>query len=89
VAELGAMLTQVPDRVDDLPELAETGWPFPILMALERLNESEQRYVQDYLNVFEAFIHFHFVTLASQFYWALPTDNSARLADELRAGLFA
>ncbi len=56
-------------------------------MALERLNESEQRYVQDYLNVFEAVIHF--VTLASQFYWALPTDSSARLADELRAGLFA
>jgi tetratricopeptide (TPR) repeat protein len=87
VAELGAMLAQVPDRVEDLPDLAETGWPFPIHLALERLSESEQRYVQDYLNAFEAFIHFHFVTLASQFYWALPTDNSARLSDELRAGL--
>ena len=32
VAELGAMLAQVPEIADNLPDIAESGWPFPILM---------------------------------------------------------
>jgi hypothetical protein len=58
-------LGQFPE-VEDMPL---SGWPYPIQAALDRLQENDG--ISDHINLFEAFVHFHFVALSSQFYWSL------------------
>ena len=82
--QLQQLLTQVPAAARS--EIANTDWPFPVSNALQRLEQSRCT-LQDYLNVFEAFIHLHFVTLASQFYWAFAQQKLTATPDELQAGL--
>jgi hypothetical protein len=69
-AQLLRLLNKVPAIKGDLPKIKRKGWPLPVQTALQNLKNCPQRYVQEYINLFEAFIHLHFVTLASQFYWA-------------------
>jgi len=73
---------QIPDIKGDLLEIDDTDWPFPVYQALQHSNT-----LQDYLNVFEAFIHLHFVTLASQFYWTVTQQQLIASTKELQAGL--
>jgi len=80
------VLTQVYEIKAELAELDNSDWPFPVYQALKRLDQSPCT-LQDYLNVFEAFIHLHFVTLASQFYWAFTQQHLTAATDELQAGL--
>ena len=84
--QLQAFLTQVTEIKGDFSEIDNSGWPFPVYQALKRLDHSPCT-LQDYLNVFEAFIHLHFVTLASQFYWAFTKQQLTAETDELLAGL--
>jgi type VI secretion system secreted protein Hcp len=84
--QLQQFLTQVSEIKADSAEIDNTDWPFPVYQALLRLNQSTCT-LQDYLNVFEAFIHLHFVTLASQFYWAFTQQKLKANTDELQAGL--
>jgi hypothetical protein len=83
---LQQFLTQVSVIKAESAEIDNTDWPFPVYQALLRLNQSTCT-LQDYLNVFEAFIHLHFVTLASQFYWAFTQQKLKANTDELQAGL--
>ncbi|MEK8021923.1 MAG: trypsin-like peptidase domain-containing protein, partial [Candidatus Parabeggiatoa sp.] len=79
---LQGLLMQIPDIKGDLLEIDDTDWPFPVYQALQHSNT-----LQDYLNVFEAFIHLHFVTLASQFYWTVTQQQLIASTKELQAGL--
>ena len=79
---LQGLLMPIPEIKGDLLEIDDTDWPFPVYQALQRSNT-----LQDYLNVFEAFIHLHFVTLASQFYWTLTQQQLIASTNELQAGL--
>ncbi|RKZ80068.1 MAG: hypothetical protein DRR16_24515, partial [Candidatus Parabeggiatoa sp. nov. 3] len=86
--QLQGILTQVFEIKADSLEIDNADWPFPVYQALQRLTQSPAITLQDYLNVFEAFIHLHFVTLASQFYWAFTQQQqSIVMTDELQAGL--
>ncbi|MEN8221032.1 MAG: serine protease, partial [Pseudomonadota bacterium] len=85
-AQLQRLLTQVNKIQGDLTRTQRTNWPFPVHKALTRLRQSS-RTVQDYLNVFEALVHLHFVTLASQFYWIFTQQKLTATTDELQAGL--
>jgi predicted HTH transcriptional regulator len=85
--QLRKLLMPITDIQEELSEIGLTGWAVPVHKALKRLQNQPKPTVQDYINVFEAFIHFHFVTLASQFYWFLPQDKSIHTTEEVKAGL--
>jgi tetratricopeptide (TPR) repeat protein len=85
-AQLLRLLNQVPDIKGKLPKIKRHGWPLPVQTALQDLKKPLHHYVQDYINLFEAFIHLHFVTLASQFYWASRQTSSDKPADAIKAG---
>ena len=85
-AQLRELLNQVSVIKGIVAEIEDSDWPFPVYQALQRLSQSPCT-LQDYLNVFEAFIHLHFVTLASQFYWAFSQHELTATMDELKAGL--
>jgi len=84
--QLRELLNQVSVIKGIVAEIEDSDWPFPVYQALQRLSQSPCT-LQDYLNVFEAFIHLHFVTLASQFYWAFSQHELTATMDELKAGL--
>jgi len=87
-AQLLRMLNQLPEIKGDLPKIKRQGWPLPVQTALQDLRKPKRpRYVQDYINLFEAFIHMHSVTLASQFYWASKSQPVNEPADAIKAGL--
>lgn len=65
---------------DDIPD---HHWPFPIQHPLKRILEAGgPLHVQSYVTLFEAMIHLHFVTLASQYYWTM--ENILASTPELR-----
>jgi len=66
-------------------EMPLYGWPHPIQAALDRLQEHDG--ISDCVNLFEAFVHFHFVALASQFYWGLWEEERNQPPEEIRPGL--
>ncbi len=87
-AQLLHLLNQLPEIKGDLPKIKRQGWPLPVQTALQDLRKPKRpRYVQDYINLFEAFIHMHSVTLASQFYWASKSQPVNAPADAIKAGL--
>jgi len=77
-----SLLAQLPVATADLPHIQIDGWPMPVQTVLEKPSP----HLQDYLHVFEAFVHLHWVTLASQFYWALPQETELP-GEALKAGL--
>ncbi|MEN8220237.1 MAG: tetratricopeptide repeat protein [Pseudomonadota bacterium] len=87
-AQLQRFLNQIIDIKGDLSKIKRNGWPLPVQTALQDLKKPKrsQRYVQDYINLFEAFIHMHFVTLASQFYWASRQAGIDDQVDTIKAG---
>ncbi|WP_459917323.1 caspase family protein, partial [Desulfocicer niacini] len=70
---------------NDLSQIPPSNWPYTIQTALDRLRKYDR--IHDYINLFEAFVHFHFVTLASQFYWCLSEEERKSPSEEIRPGL--
>jgi tetratricopeptide (TPR) repeat protein len=82
--KLQAFLEQIPKITADISEVDEHNWPLPVYKTIKRLDQSH-RTPQSYFKVFEAFFHLHFVSLASQFYWAFNSQDSSN--EDVKAGL--
>ncbi len=57
-----------------LPESPSSGWPFPIQSCFETIKRHTPG-MEEYNTLFEVFVHFHFIALASQFYWLFESQR--------------
>ncbi len=77
--------------MENFPEIPKSpilkGWPNPVQAAVNRLFRSTGP--EDYINMLEAFAHFHFVAIASMFYWSLSEKELSRPGEEILPGLYA
>lgn len=62
------------------------GWPFPIQSCIDIIRRGKVD-VPQYNALFEAFVHFHFVTLASQFYWRCEQEKNVYDTEGIKDGL--
>ncbi len=68
----------------DVPPLPTSDWPFPVQQTLRRVLRPDPQ-LHDYVTTFEAFVHLHFVALASAFYWGFHDEAAPSAAAQ--AGL--
>ena len=93
--QLHQILDSMPDIKEKVAETESVDWPVPVFKAIHQLNnkasyqfsDNDFTTPQDYFNVFNAMIHLHFVSLASQFYWAFSQHQQALSSAEVKAGL--
>ncbi len=81
VAKWQFFLSILPEINMQLPGVKKQDWLFPVQTALGLLQNKPQLHIGDVINVGEALLHVHFVTLASQFYWALREADLTALQD--------
>ena len=66
--------------------LVDTGWPPPIQFRVKSLLGGNEDRLGDYVLLYEAFVHLHFVAVASQFFWMTRDLEVADLPSSVAVG---